>query len=202
MVSLSLNERHQPLPSSFYNRSTPLVAQELLGKILVRRIDDVTLLGRIVETEAYLGVGDFAAHGAKRRTKRTEILFGKAGLAYIYQLRSYYLLNVVTEEEDMPSAVLFRALEPLNGVEYLKHTLGTPSQKANHLLNGPGKICRAFGIDLTHYGTDLTAMTSSIYVAQGSDEPFEIATSTRIGITKSIDLPLRFTIKGSRYVSR
>src|SRR5215217_2119728 len=106
-----------PLPAGFYNRTPVVVARELLGKILVRQIDDEVLTGRIVETEAYLGSADAAAHSSIGRTKRTRVLFERAGLAYVYQLRAYYLLNIVTEEVGVPTCVLLRALEPLQGIE-------------------------------------------------------------------------------------
>lgn len=192
----------QPLPSHFYDRPTPLVAQELLGKHLVRRIDDEFIIGNIVETEAYLGIGDAAAHGAIGRTKRNRILFEAPGFAYIYQLRAYYLLNVVTEGEGIPSAVLFRALEPLQGTDTIRQILDSSALNETKLLNGPGKLCRALQINLSHNGTDFTSPDSPFFITRGNTEPFEIVTSTRIGITKSAELPYRFTIKGSRFTSR
>jgi DNA-3-methyladenine glycosylase len=192
----------QPLPRHFYDRPTPLVAQELLGNFLVRRIDNETLIGRIVETEAYLGKGDAAAHSASGITKRTTILFGAAGHAYVYQLRAHHLLNAVTEEAGMPSCVLFRALEPVQGTGYIRRRLNTLAIKETQLLNGPGKLCRAMQINLSHYGVDLTSVDSPLYIVSGSNEPFEIETSTRIGITKAAEMPYRFTIKGSRFTSR
>jgi DNA-3-methyladenine glycosylase len=195
-----------PLPFDFYNRPTTLVAQELLGKILVRCLDDQLITGRIVETEAYLSTGDAAAHGAAGLTKRTRILFEEPGHAYVYQLRVYYLLNIVTEPAGVASCVLLRALEPLEGIEYLRHTLADRLAdrpvKDTQLMNGPGKLCRALQINLTHYGTDITAANSPFYITEGTNDPFEIETSMRIGITKSSDLPYRFTIKGNPFVSR
>lgn len=191
-----------PLPRHFYERPTTLVAQELLGKILVRQLYGEIVTGKIVETEAYLGVGDAAAHSAIGKTKRTYLLFDEPGRAYVYQLRAYYLLNVVTEEVGMPSCVLLRALEPVHGIEYIRHVSGLYSQKERKLMNGPGKLCRALQINLSHYGIDLTSEKSPFYIAEGSNEPFEIETSARIGITKAVEMPYRYTIKGSRFVSR
>jgi DNA-3-methyladenine glycosylase len=193
---------NQPLPSSFYDRPTTLVAQELLGKILVRHIGGEILTSKIVETEAYLGRGDAAAHGSIGRTKRTRILFEEPGRAYIFQLRGYHLLNVVTEEVGTPSGVLFRALQPLQGAEYIRHMLGSLFLKDNQLMNGPGKICRALQIDMSHYGTAFTSTDSPFYITDGTNDDFKIEISTRIGITKSIDMPYRFTIKGNPFTSR
>jgi len=190
---------NQPLPTGFYNRPTPLVAQELLDKILVRRFDCEIVKGKIVETEAYLGKGDAAAHGAFGRTKRTRVLFEEPGHAYIYQLHRYHLLNVVTEEAGIPSGVLFRALEPIQGIEIIRQILGAHSLKDTQLMNGPGKICRALQINTSHYGADFTSVDSPFYIIEGLKEDFEIETSTRIGITKSMEMPYRFTIKGSPY---
>src|SRR5581483_5179153 len=106
-----------PLPRSFYDRDTTLVAKDLLGKLLVRKIGRKTLVGKIVETEAYLGPHDLAAHSARGRTKRTEVMFGPPGHAYVYLIYGMYCcMNVVTEREGHASAVLIRALEPLKGI--------------------------------------------------------------------------------------
>ncbi len=196
---------NQPLPRAFYNRATPLVAQALLGMLLVRRIGDDLRVGRIVETEGYLGETDPAAHSAAGRTKRTQILYGEAGRAYVYQLRHHYLLNVVTEEVNQPTCVLFRALEPVQGFDFMDQTgleTGLKAVKPTHLMNGPAKLCRVLQIDLSLYGVDLTAAESPLYIAQGDADGIEIEVSTRIGITKAVDRPLRFTIKGSPYLSR
>lgn len=202
----------QPLPASFYNRPTLRVARELLGMYLVRRMnvtaatdaDAGLYVGKIVETEAYMGAGDPAAHSAAGRTKRTAILFGEPGRAYVYQMRHHYLLNVVTEPVDTPTCVLLRALEPVQGGEP-RHQTGRKPVKRTHWMNGPAKLCRALDIDLTHYGADLTSAASPLFIAHdaaGVAEPFEIETSPRIGISKAVDKPYRFTIKGSPYLSR
>jgi DNA-3-methyladenine glycosylase len=193
---------NQPLPSRFYNRPTVLVAQELLGKFLVRHIDDEVLIGKIVETEAYLGVDDPAAHSFIGRTKRTRILFEEAGRAYVFQLRAYYLLNVVTEAVDTPTCVLLRALEPIQGAESIRQTLGSPSLKETQLMNGPGKLCRALQINMSHYGTDFTSIDSPFYITEGENGNFQIEATTRIGISKAADKPYRFTIKGNRFTSK
>jgi DNA-3-methyladenine glycosylase len=173
----------------------------LLGNLLVRQIGNDYLVGKIVETEAYLASGDPAAHNAAGRTKRTEILFGKPGRSYVYQLRHHYLLNVVTEGIDTPSCVLLRALEPVQGVEYMRLARGPKNFADTQLMNGPAKLCQAFAINLSLNGTDLTFATSPLYIARGSGEEFQIETTTRIGITKAVDKPLRFIIKGNPFVS-
>jgi DNA-3-methyladenine glycosylase len=196
----------EPLPPSFYERPPTLVAPDLLGKILVRQIDGITLAGRIVETEAYLGADDAAAHSARGKTKRNSILFERAGLAYVYQLRAYFLLNVTTETEGIPTCVLFRALEPLDGTESIRQTLGPLARHDAQLMNGPGKLCRALQINLAHYGVDFTSNRSPFYIISGANESanenIEIEVSTRIGITKAADLPYRYTVKGSASLSR
>src|SRR5262249_12545510 len=132
----------KPLPRDFYVRDTPLVARELLGRWLVRRSGGVTRVGRIVETEAYLGPHDLAAHSARGRTKRTEVMFGPPGHVYVYLIYGMHnCMNVVTEPEGHASAVLLRALEPVLNIE------GD--------TRGPGRLCRALGIDRSCNGHDL-----------------------------------------------
>ncbi|MCC6455034.1 MAG: DNA-3-methyladenine glycosylase [Caldilineaceae bacterium] len=193
---------HQPLPCYFYDRPTTLVAQELLGKFLIRHFADGLFVGKIVETEAYLGTNDAAAHSAVGRTKRTQILFGEPGRAYVYQLRNYYLLNAVTEGIDTPTCVLFRALEPMQGIDLICKPDNLRATKETHLLNGPGKLCRALEINLSHYGMDLSCADSPFYIANGPQDHFEIEATTRIGISKAVEPLLRFTIKGNPYLSR
>ena len=198
MADTSMN---QALSYQFFNRPTLIVAQELLGKYLTRRIGETLLIGKIVETEAYLGTDDAAAHSAAGRTDRTNILYGEPGRAYIFQLRGHHLLNVVTEGVNSPAGVLFRALEPIQGAEYFEQK-GVRFLKNRHLMNGPGKLCKVLEINMSHNGTDLTSTESLIYVSEGSDDPIEIETTTRIGISKAIDKPFRFILKGSPFISR
>lgn len=181
------------IPSrSFYDRPAEVVAPELLGMLLVRRLKGEDRIGRIVETEAYLGSHDLAAHSSKGRTARTEAMFGEPGHAYVYLIYGMYnCLNVVTGPGDNPSAVLIRALEPISGVE------GT--------TNGPGRLCRALEIDRSLYGHDL--LGGELYIAHPDDpqEPFEIAEGPRIGVDYSGDWarkPYRFTIAGNPFLSR
>lgn len=188
-----------PLARSFYLRSAPHVARELLGKILV--LDDAA--GRIVETEAYLGEGegDGAAHSARGVTPRTRVIFGPPGHAYVYFIYGMYdCLNIVCEPEGIAGCVLIRALEPISGIDQMR-ARRPAARKDEDLANGPGKLTRALGIKITHNGVDVTRGPITIH-AQEHGKKFEIATSPRIGITKSADLPLRFFIKDNRYVSR
>ncbi len=186
-----------PLSRSFYLRSAPQVARELLGKILA--LDGVS--GRIVETEAYLGEDDGAAHSARGITPRTRVIFGPPGHAYVYFIYGMYdCLNIVCEPEGIAGCVLIRALEPLTGLDQMRAR--RPVARRNEdLANGPGKLTRAMGIKMAHNGVDVTKGPITIHPPERAAK-FEIATSPRIGITKSADLPLRFFIRDNRCVSR
>ncbi len=178
----------------FYQRDPSLVAQELLGKYLVRKIDDNFLIGKIVETEAYLAKNDPAAHAFKGKTRRNAVLFGEAGIAYIFSIHRYHCFNVVTETIDMPSGVLVRAVEPIEGIEMMKQLRGVEIGKG--FTSGPGKVCQAFDITRTLNGVDLTSSNSPLYIIEGESVPFEfIETSERIGLSKGRDLLLRYYIK-------
>lgn len=180
------------------------MAQDLLGKRLVRILNGQRLSGIIVETEAYIGEDDKACHASRGRTPRTEVMYGPPGHAYVYFIYGmHHCFNVVTEVEGFPAAVLIRALEPLVGLEQIRrHRPGRPDDQ---LTNGPGKLCAALAIDRTLNGVDLC--TSPVFFIEGgrtvADEEVEIG--PRIGI-RSDELarsrPWRFYIKGSRCVSR
>jgi DNA-3-methyladenine glycosylase len=181
----------QPLPRSFYARSSVAVARDLLGKQLVIRRPTGLQVGRIVETEAYQGPEDLAAHSAGgRRTARTEIMYGAAGFAYVYLIYGiWHCLNVVTATRGVPHAVLLRALEPVTGVE-------TPSW-------GPGLLCRALGIDRTYNGQDLRGPELSIQ-APRNPPPLRIGAGPRIGVDYAGDWAQRkwrFFDRDSPYVS-
>ncbi len=175
----------------------PRVARELLGKTLV--FDSIE--GRIVETEAYLGEDDGAAHSARGITPRTRVIFGPPGHAYVYFIYGMYdCLNIVCEPEGIAGCVLIRALEPISGLDRMREH--RPSARRDEdLANGPAKLTRALGIKIAHNGVDVTKGPITIHPPERV-EKFEIATSPRIGITKSADLPLRYFIKDNRYVSR
>lgn len=173
------------LQKDFYERDTVDVARGLLGKILVHNLSDGTKLsGRIVETEAYLGAEDPAAHSfGGRRTPRTEAMFGEAGLSYVYFIYGvYYCFNVVTAKKDVPEAVLVRALEPVNGIS----------------ANGPGKLCIALRLDRTHNAIDLTSSPELYIEDQPSVDENKIIEGARVGIGDlhdGVHWPLRFGIK-------
>jgi len=174
------------LPRSFYARPTVEVARDLLGKV----IRHGRARARIVETEAYLGVGDAAAHSARGLTPRTRVIFGPPGHAYVYLIYGmHYCLNIVAEPEGVAGCVLIRAVEPL-GVD--------PAALSS---SGPGKLTRALGITLEHYGADLTRGPITLHES-AEPERFEIGISPRIGISQAAELPLRFFIRGNGFVSR
>lgn len=198
------------LKSDFYNRNTVNVARDLLGKVLVHNINGKILKCKIVESEAYLGVIDKAAHSyGGKKTERVEIMYGPPGRAYIYFIYGmYYLFNVVTKEEGTPEAVLIRAVEPLEGIEtmaknrYNKAIDKLSTRQIINLTNGPGKLCMAMKIDKDLNGENLCDNT--LYIEDNQDV-FEIVTDKRIGIDyaeEAKDLPLRFYIKGNKYVSK
>ena len=185
------------LPRRFYNRSTIDVAKDLLGKVL--KHGDTA--GIIVETEAYVGDGDLAAHFARGMTDRTRVVFGPPGHAYVYLIYGIYeCVNVVTEPVGKPGAVLIRALQPLLGVDVMRERRPI-AKKLEHLASGPGKLTRALAITRKHNAADLTR--GPITVHRQNEEPsIEIVTTPRIGITHCADWPLRFYIAGNPFVSR
>jgi DNA-3-methyladenine glycosylase len=181
----------QALPRSFYDRDTTRVARELLGTLLVRRVGNLNRVGRIVETEAYLGPHDLAAHSAKGRTLRTEVMFGPPGHAYIYLIYGmHHCLNVVTEPAGHASAVLIRALEPVDNVD------GS--------TRGPGLLCRALEIDRSLNGHDLTGQ--DLFIAPPpKPRRLQVVKRPRIGVSYAgpwAEKPLRFYIRENAYVSR
>jgi DNA-3-methyladenine glycosylase len=142
------------LTGNFYRRDTVTVARTLLGKKLVRRIGNTQMTGMIVETEAYCGSQDSACHAHRGKTPRNAVMFGPAGHAYVYfTYGMHYLLNLVTEKEGNPCAVLIRAILPLEGIAEMEARRG---KKGRELTNGPAKLCRALGIDKSLNGWDVT----------------------------------------------
>jgi DNA-3-methyladenine glycosylase len=188
------------LKRTFFARDPVLLARDLLGRTLFYRTSEGLLAGRIVETEAYTGQADPASHAFRGRTARNGVMFGAAGHAYVYfSYGVHYCLNVTADAAGTAGAVLLRALEPLAGVEIM-WTRGDDGPEVR-LLSGPGKIGRAFGLTLDDNGRDFTR--GPLGVAAGSAVPDrEVAASRRIGISRAVDLPYRFTVIGSRSVSR
>lgn len=190
-----------PLPRQFYNRPAVQVARDLLGKILVHSFAGTRTAGSIVETEAYLGAGDQAAHAARGLTPRTRVIFGAAGHAYVYLIYGMYeCLNVVADAEGVAGCVLIRALEPLEGLEHM-HGRRPAVRRTEDLANGPGKLTLAMGITRRHNGVDLTHGPVTLHAPETA-LLFDAGVSPRIGIARSRDLPLRFFIRGNRCVSR
>ncbi len=193
----------EPVPRRFYSRDTLIVAPELLGKLLVRRVSSGLLVGRIVETEAYRGVDDPASHSYRGKTPRNAVMFGPPGIAYVYfTYGNHYCLNAVTEEEGTPAAVLIRAVEPLEGVNVMKRNRRV--EKLTELGSGPGKLTKALQITREQNGCDLTDKASNLKICEPSEPSrvFETVHTTRIGIRLAQDRPWRFYVKGNPHVSR
>lgn len=201
----------RPLDRAFFGRDPRRVARELLGKVLVR--DDThhqrvrqRLAGRIVEVEAYLGKKDPASHAAAGNTARTSVLFGPPGFAYVYFIYgAHYCLNVSCDWEGKAGGVLFRALEPLLGVEEMAAARGIVVQSPGDLpklTSGPGRLAEAFGITrVRDNGCDLTSARSSLWIGDDGFRSSEIRVTPRIGITKAAERPLRYLLAGNRFVS-
>lgn len=171
-----------------------------MGKHLIRKWRNSYLIGKIVETEAYIGEDDPACHAARGRTNRNAVMYGPPGFAYIYFIYGmYHCLNVVTREEGFPAAVLIRALEPISGIERMMTF--RKIKIAQNLTNGPGKLCQAFHLDRKQNGTDLCGREVFITKGEiiGRDQ---ITSSKRIGIKVGVEHPWRFFIKDNSFVSR
>jgi DNA-3-methyladenine glycosylase len=199
----------QPIPTSFYRRSATIVAQELLGKILVRDVGKQRLLARIVETEAYLGGEDPASHAYRGMTERTRPMFEPGGIFYVYiSYGMHRCLNVVTGAHGGGEAVLIRAAEPLEGMDLMQRHRGRSNPNATpktapyrHLLSGPGKLCQALkiGLEFNFHHCELAPLR----LLQAAKEPLPAFTrGPRIGISKGQDAPLRFCTEDTRYLSR
>jgi DNA-3-methyladenine glycosylase len=190
------------LTPPFYEQATIEVAKQLLGKYLVREHPEGKTIGRIVETEAYVGPHDLACHASKGRTARTEVMFGPAGHAYVYFIYGFYnMLNLVTEAKDYPAAVLIRAVEPVEGVELMKE------RRKNHALrnlaSGPGKLCQAFAVDRLLNGARLSGPV--LYVEDRGEPLPKFRAAPRIGVNyagKWKDKPYRYLVRGSGFVSK
>ena len=196
----------RPLPRAFFARDPRRVARELLGKVLVRREPHGALTARIVEVEAYLGERDPAAHASAGKTLRNAVLFGPAGHAYIYFIYgNHYCLNVSCEPEGKAGSVLFRALEPLTGIETMARSRGIElrtSKDWRTLTSGPGRLCEAFGITRTRDNAcDLTSDASSLWLGDDGCRIRGIVVTPRVGIVKAADKPLRYVLAGNRFVS-
>jgi DNA-3-methyladenine glycosylase len=189
---------------NFYLRSPDVVARDLLGKVLVRRLDGEWLSGRIVEVEAYFGQDDPAAHAFAGKTARNAVLFGPPGFAYVYFIYGMYsCLNVSCEPDGRAGGVLIRALEPLAGMATMARLRGlSASAKPQLLTSGPGRLCQALGIvRATHNGLDVTDAESELQILDDGFRPGAILATPRIGIRKAVEWPHRFVIEGNGFVS-
>jgi DNA-3-methyladenine glycosylase len=198
------------LSREFYNRDSIIVAKELLGKVLVHEIEGQKISARIVETEAYMGVVDKAAHSYNgKRTPRVEVMYGNPGYSYVFMIYGLHCcFNVVVNEKEIPQAILVRAVEPIHGMEWMaQKRFGktyeqlTKSQRKS-LTNGPGKLCGALSIDRNLNGLDLC--DDVVYIEEGESKAFNIVTTKRVGIDyaeEAKDFPWRFYIEGNEYVS-
>jgi DNA-3-methyladenine glycosylase len=198
------------LRREFFNRDPRQVARDLLGKLIVRRREQKVLAGRIVEVEAYLGADDAAAHAAAGRTPRNDVLFGPPGHAYVYFIYGvHYCLNISCMPEGEAGCVLIRALEPLTGLPQMAAARGLEAfdpdsvRDLRKLSSGPGKLCEALEITRPRdNGKDLLSQQSDLQVRDDGVQVQEIGMTPRIGITKSADMPLRYVIAGSGFLSR
>jgi len=196
--------RSSALDRSFYDRDPRLVGPDLLGKILVRRQGRKLLAGRIVEVEAYLGADDPAAHACSGKTQRNAVLFGPPGYAYVYFIYgNHYCLNVSCLPYGIPGGILFRAVEPLQGIPEMFKLRGIErSSDLRRLTSGPGRMAAAFGITRERdNGKDLTDARSDLYMADDGTPAPEVLITKRIGITKAAEMPLRYIVAGNRFVS-
>lgn len=188
-----------PLPRTFFNRPTLVVARELLGKRLIRIEGQETTGGWIVEAEAYIGQSDQACHARAGRTPRTAVMFGPPGHAYVYfTYGMHWMLNAVTEQEGYPAAVLLRAIRPAWGLDRIRERRAGRPEKA--WTNGPGKLCQALAIHGDHNGLDLCSASGELFIADGSPVPDARVTITpRVGLNNVPEpwksLPWRFSVE-------
>jgi DNA-3-methyladenine glycosylase len=193
------------LKREFYRKNSLELARALLGKYLVHIVQGETIIGRIVDVEAYMGVEDKEAHSYNnRRTERNEVMYGEAGFAYVYMIYGmYYCMNVVAAETDNPQAVLIRGLEPVEGLEkmaemrYGKPLSSLSKAQVRNFTDGPGKLCKAIGITRADNGKDLCG--DELFIAEAQEEKFETETGKRINIDyaeEAKEYLWRFYIKG------
>jgi DNA-3-methyladenine glycosylase len=190
------------LPHALHRAQLPVhtdhLAHFLIGKLLVRKLPEGLLAGRIVETEAY-PIGDPAGHAYNGMTPRNKTLFLERGHAYVYvAYGTSFMMNVSSEASGVGAGVLIRAIEPTNGIKIMEHNRGT--EQPRDLARGPGRLCAALRIDRDLDGIDLCE-TGPLWLASDPQPAGEIAHSKRIGITRAADRPLRFYIRNNRYVS-
>ncbi len=195
----SNGESMRTLPPEFFSRDPEAVARDLLGKILVRRLDGKTLSGIIVETEAYYGVEDPASRAHYGMKPYNRLMWGQPGITFIYNVHNNWLLNIVAHEPGEVGAVLIRAIEPLEGVDLMmRHRMvGDPIK----LTSGPGKLTKALRIGKSLNGIPVTSPTSEVFILDNRLK-LDVASSHRIGVKEDLKRELRFFIRGNKFVSR
>jgi DNA-3-methyladenine glycosylase len=194
------------LKQEFFDRDPRRVARALLGKLLIRTTPGGVLAGRIVETEAYLGKGDEAAHSFRGKTPRNAVMFGPPGYAYVYFIYgNHYCLNVSCLREGIAGAVLFRAMEPVEGIERMAAARGiTLADKYDlrKISSGPGRMAEALGVTRERdNGKSFVSLQSDLRIADDGYRVRRVIATTRIGIVKSAAMPLRYLVAGNRFVS-
>ncbi len=187
------------LEKQFYLQKTQKVAKELIGSILIHKVDNKYLAGIIVETEAYLAENDLASHSAPGQTKRNSSMFENGGILYVYKIYGiHHCINVVTEAKGIGAAVLIRSIQPIYGIEQMIKFRKT--SQIENLCKGPGNVAKAFGFNLEHNGLSLNS--KNLFISKtNSIHPENIIQTTRLGISKSKNLELRFLLKNSPFVS-
>lgn len=195
-----MNDKER-LTAKFFQREPATVARELLGCGFARQVDRQWIGGWIVETEAYLADGDAASHSSRGPTPGNASMFGEPGTLYVYPIHAKHCVNLVTEPHGVGSAVLIRAIEPVWGVDVIRSHRGQTDDR--RLTSGPGMICQALAINRTDDGIH-PFMDARWRLFESPGSPMssdQITTTTRIGISQSTELPLRFFVDGNRYVS-
>ena len=183
----------------FYERNPASVAEDLLGKVLVRRVDSEALSGKIVETEAYYGGNDPASRAYRGKKKFNALMFMSVGKTFIYMVHANWLLNIVAHVEVGVGAVLIRAVEPIEGIETMQNNRNV--KRLRDLTNGPGKLTKALAVTKELNGIDVTEGDSQLVVIEGERESFEVCSSHRIGVKMDLSQELRFFIKENKFVS-
>lgn len=189
----------KPIHQDFFVRDVTTVARELPGMLLFRRSRLGLSVGRIVETEAYLAQGDSASHSANGINRKNASMFGPPGRAYIYTIHARQCFNIVTEPDDVASAVLIRAVEPVHGLRLMAQRRGT--FKTRDLCRGPARLCEAFDIGRDLDGWDLTGQQRLWVAADTTGDDIHVSKSPRIGVTSAKDTRLRFFLTGNEFVS-
>jgi DNA-3-methyladenine glycosylase len=196
--------KYRILPQEFYARDPAVVAQNLLGRILVRKVGDKLLAGKIVETEAYYGAKDPASRAfSGKKTKVNEGMFAPAGRVFVYMVHNNWMFNVTTGTENEPAAVLIRAVEPWREIDEMFYNRKKKNKNIDRVIDlcsGPGKLSQSFLFDRALQGIDFTKLSDAFVLDNA--ENFQIESSHRIGVSHDLRRKLRFYIKGNKFVSK